>query len=50
MGVESVTTGRASRKVSANLPLIYSVLNPDNNPDSPSAKSKGGRFNSAINE
>ena len=36
----------SARKISANLPLIYSVLNPD----SPSVKSKGVRFNSAINE
>ncbi|ONI56937.1 hypothetical protein N499_1364 [Wolbachia pipientis wVitA] len=36
-------------KIKANLPLIYSVLNPDTNSDSPSAKSKGVRFNSANN-
>ena len=40
----------SARKISANLPLIYSVLNPDTNSDSPSAKSKGVRFNSAISE
>jgi hypothetical protein len=34
-------------KIIANLPLIYSVLNPETNSDSPSAKSKGVRFNSA---
>lgn len=35
-------------KIKANLPLIYSVLNPETNSDSPSAKSNGVRFNSAI--
>lgn len=31
----------------ANLPLLYSVLNPETSSDSPSAKSKGVRFVSA---
>jgi hypothetical protein len=34
-------------KISANNPLLYSVLNPDTSSDSPSAKSKGVRFVSA---
>jgi hypothetical protein len=34
-------------KISANMPLLYSTLNPDTNSDSPSAKSKGVRFVSA---
>lgn len=34
-------------KISANEPLLYSILNPDTNSDSPSAKSKGVRFVSA---
>ena len=34
-------------KIKANPPLLYSVLNPDTNSDSPSAKSKGVRFVSA---
>lgn len=34
-------------KISANVPLLYSVLNPETNSDSPSAKSKGVRFVSA---
>ena len=34
-------------KIIANLPLLYSVLNPETNSLSPSAKSKGVRFNSA---
>lgn len=34
-------------KIIANLPLLYSVLNPDTNSDSPSAKSKGVRLVSA---
>lgn len=37
-------------KIIANDPLLYSVLNPDTNSLSPSAKSKGVRFNSAIIE
>ena len=31
----------------ANIPLLYSVLNPETNSDSPSAKSNGVRFVSA---
>lgn len=34
-------------KIKANPPLLYSVLNPDTNSDSPSAKSNGERFVSA---
>jgi hypothetical protein len=34
-------------KISANIPLLYSTLNPDTSSDSPSAKSKGVRFVSA---
>lgn len=34
-------------KIRANAPLLYSVLNPETNSDSPSAKSKGVRFVSA---
>lgn len=34
-------------KIKANVPLLYSVLNPETNSDSPSAKSKGVRFVSA---
>jgi len=30
-----------------NINLLYSILNPETNSDSPSAKSNGGRFNSA---
>lgn len=37
-------------KISAKPPLPYSILNPDTNSDSPSAKSKGARFVSAIHE
>jgi len=37
-------------KISANPPLLYSVLNPDTNSDSPSAKSKGVRLVSAKQE
>lgn len=33
--------------MSANLPLLYSILNPDTISDSPSAKSNGARFVSA---
>lgn len=36
------------RKIIENPPLPYSVLNPDTNSLSPSAKSKGVRFLSAI--
>ena len=35
-------------KIKANPPLLYSTLKPDTNSDSPSAKSKGARFVSAI--
>lgn len=34
-------------KIKANIPLLYSTLNPDTNSDSPSAKSNGVRFVSA---
>lgn len=34
-------------KISANMPLLYSTLNPDTSSDSPSAKSNGVRFVSA---
>jgi hypothetical protein len=34
-------------KISANILLLYSTLNPETNSDSPSAKSKGVRFVSA---
>lgn len=34
-------------KIMANKPPLYSILNPDTNSDSPSAKSKGVRFVSA---
>lgn len=34
-------------KISAKVPDLYSVLNPDTNSDSPSAKSKGVRLVSA---
>jgi len=37
-------------KISANPPLLYSVLNPDTNSDSPSAKSNGVRLVSAKHE
>ena len=37
----------SARKIRANPPLLYSVLNPETNSDSPSAKSKGVRFVSA---
>ena len=40
----------SARKISANPPLLYSVLNPETNSDSPSAKSKGVRFVSAKQE
>lgn len=38
----------SARKINANHPPIYSTLNPETNSDSPSAKSKGLRFVSAI--
>lgn len=34
-------------KIKVNVPPLYSVLNPETNSDSPSAKSKGERFVSA---
>jgi len=34
-------------KISANIPLLYSTLNPETSSDSPSAKSNGVRFVSA---
>lgn len=34
-------------KIRANLLLLYSILNPDTNSDSPSERSKGVRFVSA---
>jgi hypothetical protein len=34
-------------KIKANIPALYSTLNPETNSDSPSAKSKGVRFVSA---
>lgn len=34
-------------KISAKMPLLYSVLKPETSSDSPSAKSKGARFVSA---
>lgn len=37
----------SAMKISANGPLLYSVLNPDTSSDSPSARSKGVRFVSA---
>lgn len=38
----------SAKKIKANHPPIYSTLNPDTSSDSPSAKSKGLRFVSAI--
>lgn len=35
-------------KIKANIPIPYSILNPDTISDSPSAKSNGVRFDSAI--
>ena len=40
----------SAKKINANPPLLYSVLKPDTNSDSPSAKSKGVRFVSAKQE
>lgn len=37
-------------KIIANLPLLYSVLNPETSSLSPSAKSNGVRFSSARTE
>ena len=38
------------KKIKEKKPPPYSVLNPETNSDSPSAKSKGERFDSAIME
>ncbi len=38
----------SDRKIIANPPLLYSVLNPETNSDSPSAKSNGARLVSAT--
>jgi len=40
----------SAMKIIANLPLLYSVLKPETNSLSPSAKSKGVRFSSAKTE
>lgn len=40
----------SDKKIIAKPPLLYSVLNPDTNSDSPSAKSNGARLVSAINK
>jgi hypothetical protein len=37
----------SAMKINANIPLLYSTLNPETSSDSPSAKSKGVRFVSA---
>lgn len=37
----------SDKKIKANPPLLYSILNPETNSDSPSAKSKGARLVSA---
>lgn len=37
----------SAMKIIANSPLLYSILNPETNSDSPSAKSNGVRFVSA---
>ena len=37
----------SAMKISANMPALYSTLNPDTSSDSPSAKSNGVRFVSA---
>jgi len=37
-------------KINANISLPYSILNPETNSDSPSAKSKGVRLVSAMQE
>lgn len=39
----------SDKKIKTNPPLIYSTLNPETNSDSPSEKSNGVRFISAIN-
>ena len=38
----------SAKKSNPNLPELYSILNPDTNSLSPSAKSKGARFVSEI--
>jgi hypothetical protein len=38
----------SDKKIIANPPLLYSVLKPETNSDSPSAKSKGARLVSAT--
>ena len=40
----------SDKKIIANPPLLYSVLKPDTNSDSPSAKSKGARLVSATSK
>lgn len=40
----------SDKKIIAKPPLLYSVLKPDTNSDSPSAKSNGARLVSAINK
>jgi len=40
----------SAMKINANITLPYSILNPETNSDSPSAKSKGVRLVSAIQE
>jgi hypothetical protein len=40
----------SDKKIMANPPLLYSVLNPETSSDSPSAKSKGARLVSATNK
>jgi len=40
----------SAKKISANPPLLYSVLKPETSSDSPSAKSNGVRFVSAKQE
>lgn len=37
----------SAKKIKANPPLLYSILKPETNSDSPSAKSKGARLVSA---
>jgi hypothetical protein len=37
----------SAMKIKANRPLLYSMLNPETNSDSPSARSNGERFVSA---
>jgi hypothetical protein len=40
----------SDKKIIAKPPLLYSVLKPETNSDSPSAKSKGARLVSATNK